>query len=258
MAKSITDFTVIENLQLSDRYHVIELSPRCECDMTGIRAGQFVQVQATDSSGVLLRRPISIHNVDPERNTLTLLVCNVGSGTRSICSVKSGDTLNIIWPLGNGFSMPENSNAKVLLMGGGVGVAPLLYLGKKLKTIDLEPHFILAARTADALLRIETFEQVGSVDIATDDGSRGNKGLITEHPSFAQGWDKVYCCGPMPMMKAIARACHERGIDCEVSLENTMACGVGACLCCVEKTTTGNRCVCTDGPVFNINELNWF
>ncbi|MDE6085465.1 MAG: dihydroorotate dehydrogenase electron transfer subunit [Muribaculaceae bacterium] len=257
MTKSITDFTVIGNEQLSDRYHVILLSPLQACDMTSIRPGQFVQVQTTDTSGTFLRRPISIHDVDVEKNILSLLVCNVGSGTNSICKSQCGDTLNVIWPLGNGFSIPDHNETTVLLMGGGVGVAPLLYLGKQLKGRNITPHFLLAARTAEALLRMDAFAQHGIVDTATDDGSHGHKGLITQHPIFSQHWDKIYCCGPMPMMKAIARECHNRNIDCEVSLENTMACGIGACLCCVEKTTTGNRCVCTDGPVFNINDLTW-
>ncbi len=259
MSKHITNFSIITNIPLSDRYHLLEVSAGPEIDLTEIRPGQFVQIQSPDSSGVLLRRPISIHDVDIEKKTISFLVCRVGAGTEAICSRQTGDHLNIIWPLGNSFTLPSPDNkSNVLLMGGGVGVAPLYYLGKRLKQSNIEPHFLLAARSSDLLLRIEDFANIGKVDIATDDGSLGHKGLITQHPVFSQNFDIVYCCGPMPMMKAIARDCHERGIPCEVSLENTMACGIGACLCCVEKTVQGNRCVCTDGPVFNITELTWF
>lgn len=258
MSKHITTANIIRNLSLADNYHLIDVQLPEEIDLSLICPGQFVQVQSPASSGVLLRRPISIHDVDIERSSMSLLVCQVGPGTEAICSSQAGQTLNIIWPLGNGFTVPTGSRNRVLLMGGGVGIAPLFYLGKQLKKHGIEPHFLLAARSARLLLRVEEYSTIGVVDIATDDGSLGHKGLITQHPVFAQDYDMVYSCGPMPMMKAIALDCHSRNIPCEVSLENTMACGIGACLCCVEKTVQGNRCVCTDGPVFNINELTWF
>lgn len=258
MDKHIDNFRIISNTPLTERYHLLEVKPISEIKLTDIKPGQFVQIQCQDNSGLLLRRPISIHDVDIDKNTVSFLVCNVGKGTESICHCQVDDTLNIIFPLGNGFSLSAGRNNKVLLMGGGVGVAPLYYLGKKLKEIKIEPHFLLAARSADLLLRIEDFSSIGNVDVATDDGSLGHKGLITQHPVFHNDYNMVYCCGPMPMMKAVGLECHKRGITCEVSLENTMACGIGACLCCVEKTIKGNRCVCTDGPVFNIDELTWF
>ena len=163
----------------------------------------------------------------------------------------------MVWPLGNGFSLNIPTDKKVLLVGGGVGVAPLLCLGKHLLTNGISPHFLLAAKTSSDLLLLNEFEAIGNVALSTDDGSMGEYGLITQNSILQQTFDKIYCCGPMPMMKGIAAICRARQIDCEVSLENVMACGVGACLCCVEPTLKGNRCVCTEGPVFNINELLW-
>ncbi|MDE6403843.1 MAG: dihydroorotate dehydrogenase electron transfer subunit, partial [Muribaculaceae bacterium] len=165
--------------------------------------------------------------------------------------------VNMMWPLGNSFTIPQHTNETVLLVGGGVGVAPLLYFGKILKSKGFTVSFLLAARTASDILQLEEFKKYGTIYLSTDDGSVGEKGLITQNSVLDRSFDHIYCCGPMPMMKAVGRLCSERGIDCEVSLENVMACGIGACLCCVEKTVKGNRCVCTEGPVFNIDELTW-
>lgn len=169
-------------------------------------------------------------------------------------------------PLGNGFSLPTDaSNEKdthlpyrPLLIGGGVGVAPLLYLGKILNSSGIRPTFLLAAKTAKDLLETERFEEFGDVVISTDDGSAGTPGLVTQNPILNADWDMFYCCGPMPMMKAVARIAMDNGVPCEVSLENSMACGLGACLCCVEDTIDGHVCVCTQGPVFDIKTLKWF
>ncbi|MCM1450023.1 MAG: dihydroorotate dehydrogenase electron transfer subunit [Clostridiales bacterium] len=259
MAKFLTDFTIIETTTLSQKYQLITLKAPCDCNLELIAPGQFVQIKIDNAKNgeAFLRRPISIHNVDLKQNTLQLLVCRVGAATNSLCDTQVGSTINMMWPLGNGFTIPEDTTQSVLLIGGGVGVAPLLYLGKILKSKGFEPEFLLAARSESDLLRIDNFSECGKVYISTDDGSAGEKGLITQNSTLATPRDHIYCCGPMPMMKAIARICYEKNIDCEVSLENVMGCGIGACLCCVEKTVKGNRCVCTDGPVFNINQLTW-
>ena len=146
----------------------------------------------------------------------------------------------------------------MLLIGGGVGVAPLLYMGAKMKESGAEPTFLLGARSAKDLLMLDIFRRYGRVYVTTEDGSEGEKGFVTNHSLLQQEcFDRISTCGPTPMMKAVARFARENGIDCEVSLENLMACGLGACLCCVEKTTEGNLCVCKDGPVFNIKKLLW-
>lgn len=258
MAKHLDDFFVHESIRLTPKYQLIHLKAPAECELDTIAPGQFVQVRVDNNQGsTFLRRPISIHDVDPQNNILSILVCRAGDGTNAICDTPVGAKLNLMWPLGNSFAMPATIGQSTLLIGGGVGVAPLLYLGKKLKDSGFKPEFLLAARSAADLLQLDSFAKYGPVYISTDDGSAGEKGLVTTNSTLDQHRDHIYCCGPMPMMKAIARLCSERHIDCQVSLENVMACGIGACLCCVEKTVKGNRCVCTDGPVFNINELTW-
>ena len=167
----------------------------------------------------------------------------VGEGTKRLQQLKKGDLLNCVLPLGNSFTMPTDASQKVLLVGGGVGVAPLLYFGKKLKAMGIEPTFLLGARTAKDVLEKPLFEEVGRVLITTEDGSEGEKGFVTNHSVLSQeSFDFISTCGPKPMMMAVAKYAYKNNIECEVSLENKMACGVGACLCCVEKTVDGNKC----------------
>ncbi|MCC8145790.1 MAG: dihydroorotate dehydrogenase electron transfer subunit, partial [Bacteroidales bacterium] len=155
-------------------------------------------------------------------------------------------------------TIPEDKNKKLLLIGGGVGVAPLLYLGASLKEKGFNPTFLLGARTEKDLVQLNEFSEFGEVLITTENGLLGEKGFVTNHSSLLCGdADFIYTCGPKAMMVSVARYAQEYNIPCEASLENHMACGIGACLCCVEKTTSGNTCVCTEGPVFNINKLTW-
>ena len=155
--------------------------------------------------------------------------------------------------------MPKESTAKHLLVGGGVGVAPLLYLGKKIKEQGGEATFLLGARTAKDLLMIDDFKAVGRVFVTTEDGSEGEKGFVTNHSILSnEVFDMISTCGPKPMMAAVAKYAAKTDTECEVSLENKMACGLGACLCCVEKTQDkGNVCICTEGPVINSKRLEW-
>jgi dihydroorotate dehydrogenase electron transfer subunit len=220
--------------------------------------GQFAQLRVDGSKETFLRRPISINFVDTKLNQIWFLVQLVGAGSRALGRLREGDTLNALLPLGNGFSMPVSAEKKHLLVGGGVGTAPLLYLGAQMNLMGMRPTFLLGARTKDMLLQLEDFERVGDVYVTTEDGSAGEKGFVTQHSVlFKQHYDRISVCGPSPMMKAVARFARANSVPCEVSLENMMACGLGACLCCVEKTVKGNVCVCTEGPVFDINELTW-
>jgi dihydroorotate dehydrogenase electron transfer subunit len=166
----------------------------------------------------------------------------------------------LIYPLGNSFSIPNSrdKDKKLLLIGGGIGSAPLLYLGACLKEAGYTPTFLIGARTDRDLIQIEEFSKFGPVYITTENGSRGEKGYVVDHSMLRKrDADFIYTCGPNLMMLSVARYASESGIPCEVSLENRMACGIGACLCCVERTIYGNTCVCTEGPVFNIEELTW-
>lgn len=256
MKKYILDLKVNSVEALSDKHVLIKLTH--SEPLPEMLPGQFVEVRVDDSPSTFLRRPISINNVDYERNELWLLVAAVGDGTRRLQQLRSGDTLNCVLPLGNSFTLPEKPGAKMLLVGGGVGVAPLLYLGRKIKAMGMQPTFLLGARTAKDVLEKPLFEEVGRVLITTEDGSEGEKGFVTNHSVLAsENFDLISTCGPKPMMMAVARYAYKNDIECEVSLENKMACGVGACLCCVEKTVEGNKCVCKDGPVMNIKKLSW-
>lgn len=256
MKKYILDLTVNSVEALSDKHVLIKLTD--DKPLPEMLPGQFVEVRVDNTPSTFLRRPISINNVDYDHNELWLLVAAVGDGTRQLQKLQKGDRLNCVLPLGNSFTMPTDSTQKVLLVGGGVGVAPLLYFGKRIKTMGGEPTFLLGARSAKDVLERELFEQVGRVLITTEDGSEGEKGFVTSHSVLAQEhFDRISTCGPKPMMMAVARYAFKNDIECEVSLENKMACGVGACLCCVEKTVEGNKCVCKEGPVMNIKKLTW-
>ncbi|MBQ7420444.1 MAG: dihydroorotate dehydrogenase electron transfer subunit [Prevotella sp.] len=256
MKKYILDLTVRQTERISSKHVLLRLTD--SQPLPEMVPGQFVEVRVDGSETTFLRRPISINFVDKEHNELWLLVATIGDGTRRLGELKIGDTVNCVLPLGNGFTMPQSASEHVLLVGGGVGVAPLLYMGMQLKRCGMEPTFLLGARTVTDLLMLDEFEKYGRVFVTTEDGSQGEKGFVTNHSVLQkEHFDRICTCGPTPMMKAVASYARKKDIDCEVSLENMMACGLGACLCCVEKTTQGNLCVCKDGPVFNIKQLLW-
>lgn len=259
MSKRLGNFIIASKQNRGDGFYLLELTPlEPFTEIPEVEPGQFVEISVTDSGKAFLRRPISICDFDAATGRLTLLVKAVGKGTEWITSLPEGSVLNLIWPLGQGFTLPEEAGGTYLLCGGGVGVAPLLYLGKKIRERAARPIFVLGARNASQLMLIDRFALYGEIRIMTDDGSAGEKGLVTDCDAFTNASPAmIYTCGPTPMMKAVARKAMEYGISCEASLENMMACGMGACLGCVEKTKEGNLCVCSNGPVFNINILNW-
>lgn len=253
----VRDFTIRSNEKLNDQNHLIKITPADNEPLPEMSPGQFVQILINNSPHVFLRRPISINFVDQEKQEIWLLIQRVGEGTTKMCDVTAGETMNLIFPLGNSFTMPEEKG-KYLLIGGGVGTAPLLYLGKKMKEKGLKPTFLLGGRSGTDILQQSDFRELGPVYTTTEDGSQGEKGFVTHHSLLQQNkFDFIYTCGPKPMMVAVTRYAREHGIGCEVSLENLMACGFGACLCCIEKTVRGNVCACTEGPVFHLKELTW-
>ena len=256
MKKHIIDLTVRCVERISEKHVLIRLTD--ERPLPQMSAGQFVEVRVDGEPSTFLRRPISINFVDRIKNELWLMVAVVGNGTRQLARLQAGDRLNCVLPLGNGWTLPSfSSSFRPLLVGGGVGVAPLLYLGVELKAMGIEPTFLLGARTQMDLLETDLFEQYGRVCVTTEDGSVGEQGFVTNHSVLDEVFTYIYTCGPTPMMKAVSRYAVQKDIACEASLENMMACGVGACLCCVERTTEGNLCVCKDGPVFNVKRLLW-
>ncbi len=250
------DWAVVDNRRLDDRHLQLILSP-ASGSMPEMKPGQFVQLKSNASTDTFLRLPISINYVDKEKQQLWLLVQMVGEGTKALKALGVGDILNLVLPLGNGFSI-DDASGRILLVGGGVGIAPMLYAGKVLKDKGLAPTFLLGARSYNNILEKDLFEELGELYITTEDGSFGEKGFVTQHSVLQkEKFDKIMVCGPKPMMMAVARYANANNIPCEVSLENMMACGLGACLCCVEKTVKGNVCVCSEGPVFDIKQLTW-
>ena len=256
MKKACLDLRVSSIEKQNEKYFLLKLTH--QLTLPQMVPGQFVEVRVDHSPTTFLRRPISINNYVAEANELWLLVARVGDGTRQLGTLSEGDVVNCLLPLGNGFTVPTRPDSRVLLVGGGVGVAPLLYFGKKIREAGARPTFLLGARTQADLLQLELFEELGDVHVTTEDGSYGEKGFVTNHSVLERvRFDQISCCGPKPMMMAVARYAAKNDIFCEVSLENMMACGLGACLCCVEKTVSGNLCVCKEGPVFNIKKLLW-
>ena len=179
MKKYVLDLTVSSVEALSPKHVLIKLTD--SKPLPEMTPGQFVEVRVDGSPSTFLRRPISINFVDRDSNELWLLVAAIGDGTRRLATLQKGDTLNCVLPLGNGFTMPSQPSQKVLLVGGGVGVAPLLYFGQQIKAAGGEPTFLLGARTAADLLELDLFKAVGRVFVTTEDGSEGERGFVTNH-----------------------------------------------------------------------------
>lgn len=262
MRKSQTDFCIIEKEILSESFVRLNLQAKdlSAFDCSQIKAGQFVQIAIKESRQSWLRLPISIHNVDTEKNILSLLIQVVGEGSLYLSTLEKGDVINLVLPLGNGFSLPGNSSAKnfrALLVGGGCGIAPLFYLAKCLHDLGSTVDILIGGRTHKQIICENDFKGLANFHICTEDGSLGHKGLVITHPIIKENkYDFIYTCGPEPMMHAIAKIAKELNVSCEVSLENMMACGIGACLCCVTPSAEGkNLCVCTEGPVFLSTKL---
>jgi dihydroorotate dehydrogenase electron transfer subunit len=226
------------------------------------KPGQFVMIRATTEYDPLLRRPFSIHQVMVDGH-LQIFFKVVGRGTRLLSSLEVNQYVDLIGPLGRGFE--KRPGQPVCLLGGGVGIAPLLFCAKELlKT--MEPHEIIVLLGARTRTEVEVvaddFSQMGlAVRVATDDGSMGHHGIVTDlmQPLEKKGTWVIYACGPYPMMKVAAEKCKILGWECQVSLETMMACGVAACLGCATEKQNGSGYVhvCKDGPVFQAEEVKW-
>lgn len=244
------NYLVVSNRQLTHKTWVMVLSGDTE---PIIRPGQFVNVAIP---GKYLRRPISICDYSLQRGEITLLYDVVGQGTSAMSGMKPGDTVEMLNGLGNGFSV-DNPGMRPLLLGGGIGCAPLLGLARELKIRGKHPVAILGYNTAaDSFGMDRWFEAIGvEAYIATVDGSVGTRGFVTDviREKNIPG-DYFHACGPMPMLKAL---CLNLDMPGEVSIESRMGCGFGACMCCSVQTADGARRICKDGPVFRKEELIW-
>ncbi|MFA5118723.1 MAG: dihydroorotate dehydrogenase electron transfer subunit [Candidatus Omnitrophota bacterium] len=242
--------------------------------------GQFLEVQVSESGSPLLRRPFGIHSVlgDPagrksitdhrSPTTVTILYEIRGKGTAALAEKKPGDSCDILGPLGNGFTI---DNARYpILVAGGMGVAPLVFLaeqlsaaGRRLQAERFKGIVLIGGKTRKQILCKNEFEKSGhEVKISTDDGSLGHKGYVTDLldtvlSTIDHRPSTLYACGPQPMLKEVSRIAGEKNIPAQLSLEEHMACGIGACLGCVVKTTDGYKRVCKDGPVFDSGAVKW-
>ncbi|MDO5294401.1 MAG: dihydroorotate dehydrogenase electron transfer subunit [bacterium] len=221
------------------------------------KPGQFVSLYSKDGSR-LLPRPISICEIDQVRGTLRLVYRVAGKGTEEFSELKAGDTISVMGPLGNGFTMEEG---KAILIGGGIGIPPMLELAKQLSNNGVTVQVVLGYR--DQLFLNDEFINYGNVYISTEDGSVGTKGnvidAIRENNLDA---DIIYACGPTPMLRGVKNYALEHNIKAQISLEEKMACGIGACLACTCKTNkkdhhsnVNNKRICKDGPVFYAEEV---
>ena len=230
---------------------------------TGLAAeahpGQFIGVFPKNKS-TILPRPISICEVNEEKTALRIVYRIAGQGTKEFSSYTAGDKVDILGILGNGFPLEAGKGKKTFLMGGGIGVPPILQLAKEL---DAEKQVVVGYRDNNLFLK-EDLDKYATVYVATEDGSAGTKGnVMNAIAENALDAEVIYACGPMPMLRAIKKYAEEKGIKAYISLEEHMACGVGACLGCVVKTKevdhhshVNNARICTDGPVFDAEEVN--
>jgi dihydroorotate dehydrogenase electron transfer subunit len=255
--KNVANFKVTENTPLNSSNFLIRL--KADEPLPTIKPGQFVNIDIKNASEVFLRRPFSVFEVDYKNNTVSIIVKILGRGSKKLTEITTNDSLSLIYPLGKSFSYPAK-NEKILLVGGGSGIAPMLFLAKESALPKENVEILLGARTVEDHINADEYEKYGKFHFTTEDGSLGTKGFVTHHETLKDNivcYNKVYACGPEPMMKAVATLAQKAGVFCEVSLENLMACGFGVCLCCIEPTAKGNVCVCTEGPVFNIKDLKW-
>ena len=244
-------------------YHLMEIEyggPEGSC-----RPGQFFMLQCGED--LLLRRPVSLHSMQPGKLHFFYAVqagsgiipSFSGQGLRWLAGRRKNDRVNLIGPLGNGFSL-QGTGRNILIVSGGIGIAPLKYLAESALALKKKVTVLLGARTAAALYPLKLLPSAAKVVVATDDGSAGTKAFITDLlPEYAGKADSIYACGPLPMFRAMA----DRLAQCrykkpvQVSLEVRMGCGFGVCYGCSIKTRQGMQRVCQEGPVFNIKDIIW-
>ncbi len=224
------------------------------------RAGQFVNVKCSDGINALLRRPISICNTNRANKSFNIVYQVKGTGTELLSKMEVGDYVDILGPLGNSFDL-DAKYSKIAVVGGGIGIFPLLFLLSQSKAAVRNSY--LGFRSRDFIVLEDEFKKHSDdLHISTDDGSTGDKGLVTDllqKDLEGAGLDMLYACGPTPMLKQVVRLAEKYDIPCQVSMEQRMGCGIGACLVCACKTRLGDEWeyshICKDGPVFKSSEI---
>ncbi|OGW75584.1 MAG: hypothetical protein A2Z72_01560 [Omnitrophica bacterium RBG_13_46_9] len=261
---------IISNRKIAPEHYILSFK-RPEKERR-IEPGQFFYVKISDSYRPLLRKPFSVHKISGY--SIEILYKTIGEGTRALSKRKKGDILDMMGPLGKGFDAVRR-HKKVMLVGGGHGVAPLYALAKQLEYPAVPAgrlSIFIGARTKDHIVCDKKFRRLGArVYIATDDGTRGHKGFVTDlltrkilgsrdkdtGEGRGKGHTAIYACGPKEMLKSVWKVARRYGIPCQFSLEEYMACGIGTCLGCAVKTQSGYKLVCKDGPVFDAKEIVW-
>lgn len=249
-------YKIISNTNIQGPYYrlVIAGFPKSE-------PGQFVNILCQNDDRFLLRRPFCINNVIGTETHILYKV--LGPATKLLSERKTGEQIDILGPLGNGWKVEEQVNSREqsvlhhFLVGGGIGIAPLLYLASAIRHSRIT--IIQGGRTQEDILCVPEFQALGcEVQIATDDGSQGHKGLVTELlATICSPQSAIYACGPHAMLAAVAKISAENNCPCQVSLEAMMGCGLGGCVCCVCATKYGYEKVCSQGPVFNAEDILW-
>ena len=260
---------ILGNEQVGPRLHLLILESPKICST--ILPGQFVHMKLPGAADHILRRPFSVYGRDREEGTVEILYQEVGSMTRYLPSL-SDQTVEMIGPIGNTWSAPSRYDdglcSHALLVGGGVGAAPLFMLAETLKHLGCPTDVVLGAQTLDALVARERYERLFGCEpcCATDDGSYGRAGFCTSlvEERLASGcisdgepYDYLAVCGPEPLMRIVAGMGAQAHVYTEVSMEKRMACGIGACLSCVVDTLDGKRRSCVDGPIFDAADVVW-
>lgn len=248
---------VLENKQVGERLFKMKLeAPRMAA---AIKPGQFIHMQLPGFGAHILRRPFSVYQVNVEAGTIDVIYQTVGQGTAFMAELEPGVKCSIIGAMGEGWKPVAG---KLLIVGGGVGAAPLFLFAEELAAAGHDFEVVLGAQTENMLVTRADYAALLGRDpiLATDDGSCGHAGFCTEpvREALATGeYSAVYCCGPEPLMHAVATIAEEANVACWISMEKRMACGVGACLSCVVETTAGKKRSCVDGPVFNAKDVVW-
>ncbi|MFA4984768.1 MAG: dihydroorotate dehydrogenase electron transfer subunit [Candidatus Omnitrophota bacterium] len=254
-----TRVKILNHKKAGPRHYLLKLE--APFSISKARAGQFVQIRVSDTLEPFLRRPFSIHRV--EGSAFEVLYEVLGRASKILSRARTGELLDVIGPLGNGFPEPP-PGARVILVAGGMGVAPLVFLAEQIAAKNRKALVLLGARDKAGLLCEKDFRILGAeVMIATDNGSKGFKGRISVLlKSVLQAGARsqeavIYSCGPRPMLREMAGLSREFNVNAWLSLEEHMACGLGACLGCVVDTVDGYRRVCKEGPVFESSRIIW-
>jgi dihydroorotate dehydrogenase electron transfer subunit len=254
MNKIQGQYKIVSNEKVCPQYYRL-------CVDAGILAkrtqpGQFIHVRVKEGLEPFLRRPFSVHRA---KKHVEILYDVVGKGTSALSQRKAGETLDVLGPLGNSFCAPPAGIKEVVMIAGGIGLAPFLFLCDVLKKKKFRMKLLYGGRTKKHIYGVKEFKQNGcEVFVATEDGSRGTKGFVSKLfdsiPTQA-ATTFIYNCGPLPMMAAVQEFAKARHLKGQASCEERMACGLGACLGCVVKTTSGYKTACYDGPVFDLEEI---